>query len=83
MSTVLLVRHGLTAMTGPVLAGHTPGLHLDDRGRKQAEAVAARIAALRTKSIDELISASHDPSRRLRKTLGLWSLVIQRLVHTG
>src|ERR1700753_3636969 len=46
MSTVLLVRHGLTAMTGPVLAGHTPGLHLDDRGRKQAEAVAARIAAL-------------------------------------
>jgi APA family basic amino acid/polyamine antiporter len=29
----------------------------------------------RTKSIDELISASHDPARRLRKTLGLWSLV--------
>jgi APA family basic amino acid/polyamine antiporter len=29
----------------------------------------------RTKSIDELISASHDPSRRLRKTLGLWGLV--------
>jgi probable phosphomutase (TIGR03848 family) len=46
MSTVLLVRHGLTAMTGPVLAGHTPGLHLDDRGQKQAAAVAARIAAL-------------------------------------
>jgi probable phosphomutase (TIGR03848 family) len=46
MSTVLLVRHGLTAMTGPILAGHTPGLHLDDRGLKQAAAVAARIAAL-------------------------------------
>ncbi|SOD73868.1 probable phosphoglycerate mutase [Jatrophihabitans sp. GAS493] len=46
MSTVLLVRHGLTAMTGPVLAGHTPGLHLDERGIKQAEAVAARIAVL-------------------------------------
>jgi probable phosphomutase (TIGR03848 family) len=46
MSTLLLVRHGLTAMTGPVLAGHTPGLHLDDRGRKQAAAVAARIAVL-------------------------------------
>lgn len=44
MATVLLLRHGLTAMTGPVLAGHTPGLHLDDRGRKQADAVAARLA---------------------------------------
>jgi probable phosphomutase (TIGR03848 family) len=46
MSTLLLVRHGLTSMTGPVLAGHTPGLHLDERGQKQALAVAARIAAL-------------------------------------
>src|SRR4051812_29510326 len=46
MSTVVLVRHGLTAMTGPVLAGHTPGVHLDERGRAQAEALAQRVAAL-------------------------------------
>jgi probable phosphomutase (TIGR03848 family) len=46
MSTVVLLRHGLTAMTGPVLAGHTPGLHLDERGRKQAAAVAERLAAV-------------------------------------
>ncbi len=46
MSTLLLVRHGLTAMTGPVLAGRTPGLHLDDRGRAQAAAVAERIGVL-------------------------------------
>lgn len=46
MSTVLLVRHGLTAMTGPVLAGRTPGIHLDDRGRAQAQALAQRVAAL-------------------------------------
>ena len=46
MSTLLLVRHGLTAMTGPVLAGRTPGVHLDERGHKQAEAVAQRIAVL-------------------------------------
>ena len=46
MSTVLLVRHGLTAMTGPVLAGHTLGLHLDDRGRAQAQAMAQRLAAV-------------------------------------
>jgi probable phosphomutase (TIGR03848 family) len=46
LSTVLLVRHGLTAMTGPVLAGRTAGLHLDERGQKQAVAVGERIAVL-------------------------------------
>jgi probable phosphoglycerate mutase len=43
MTTLLLVRHGLTAMTGPVLAGWTPGIHLDDRGREQAAALAERV----------------------------------------
>jgi len=43
MTTLLLVRHGLTAMTGPVLAGWTPGIHLNDRGREQATALAERL----------------------------------------
>jgi len=46
VTTVLLVRHGLTRLTGPVLAGHTPGLHLDDRGWAQARAVAERLRVL-------------------------------------
>ncbi|GAB3683276.1 histidine phosphatase family protein [Actinocorallia lasiicapitis] len=46
MTTVLLVRHGLTAKTGPVLTGWTPGVPLDERGRAQVEAVAARLAGL-------------------------------------
>lgn len=44
MTTVLLVRHGLTALTGPVLAGWTPGVGLDDKGRAQAQALALRLA---------------------------------------
>ena len=44
MATVLLVRHGLTAMTGPVLAGWTPGVHLDERGQGQAKALGERLA---------------------------------------
>ncbi len=43
MTTVLLFRHGLTEMTGPVLAGWTPGVHLDERGRSQADALAERL----------------------------------------
>jgi probable phosphomutase (TIGR03848 family) len=46
VSTLLLVRHGLTAMTGPVLAGRTPGVGLDERGTVQARAVAERLAVL-------------------------------------
>jgi probable phosphomutase (TIGR03848 family) len=46
MPTLVLVRHGLTEMTGPKLAGWTPGLGLDERGRKQAAAVAERLRPL-------------------------------------
>jgi len=46
VATVLLVRHGRTAAnTAGILAGWTPGIGLDDHGRAQAEAMAARIAA--------------------------------------
>jgi probable phosphomutase (TIGR03848 family) len=46
MSVVLLLRHGVTAETGSVLTGHTPGVHLSDIGVQQAEAAAARMAVL-------------------------------------
>ncbi|MEO6713361.1 MAG: MSMEG_4193 family putative phosphomutase [Mycobacteriales bacterium] len=43
MTTLLLVRHGLTKLTGPVLAGWTPGIDLDARGQAQARAVGERL----------------------------------------
>jgi probable phosphoglycerate mutase len=43
---VLLVRHGTTPTTGKRLPGRAAGLHLSEKGRAQAEAVAARIAAM-------------------------------------
>ncbi len=45
MATVLLLRHGRTsANASGVLAGWTPGVELDDRGRDQADALGARLA---------------------------------------
>jgi probable phosphomutase (TIGR03848 family) len=41
-----LLRHGVTALTGPVLAGRTPGIHLDDRGRLQADDAGRRLTAV-------------------------------------
>jgi probable phosphomutase (TIGR03848 family) len=47
MTTVLLVRHGVTdANTGGVLAGWTPGVHLAEKGREQVAALGERLAAL-------------------------------------
>jgi probable phosphoglycerate mutase len=40
------VRHALTGTTGVKLPGRAPGLSLSDEGRRQADAVAARIAKL-------------------------------------
>lgn len=46
VTTVLLVRHGLTALTGPILSGRRPGISLDERGRVQASALADRLRPL-------------------------------------
>lgn len=47
MTTVLLVRHGRTSANGAgVLAGWTEGVSLDDFGRKQVTALAARLAGV-------------------------------------
>lgn len=59
---ILLVRHGETPTTGTVLPGRAPGLHLSERGRTQAEAVAERLAAL---PVDGLYSS---PLERARET---------------
>ncbi len=66
MSTLQLVRHGLTAMTGPVLDGHTPNVHLDERGVKQAAAVAARIAVL---PVSTIVTSSLDRCRETAEAI--------------
>lgn len=62
VTTLLLARHGLTDLTGPVLAGRTPGVHLSDAGRAQAAALAGRIAGV---GLDAIVSS---PLERCRET---------------
>ena len=64
VTTVLLVRHGLTATTGHVLTGWTPGIPLDDRGVAQAAALAARLAPLR---LDAIVAARWTAASRPRR----------------
>ncbi len=62
MTTVLLVRHGLTALTNSTLVGWTPGISLDATGRAQAATLADR---LRPISLAAIVSS---PLERCRET---------------
>jgi probable phosphomutase (TIGR03848 family) len=65
VTTVILLRHGrTTANAGGVLAGWTPGVRLDDSGRAQAEAVAARLAPV------PLAAVVSSPLERCQETAG-------------
>jgi probable phosphomutase (TIGR03848 family) len=65
---VLLVRHGTTPTTGAVLPGRAPGLHLADAGLAQAEAVAARLAAL--PRIDAVYASPLERTRETARAIG-------------
>src|SRR2546426_8999017 len=60
---VLLVRHALTPTTGAILPGRAKGLHLSDEGRRQADAVARRLAAL-----PKIAAIYASPLERARET---------------
>lgn len=74
MTTVLLVRHGLTATTGQLLTGWTSGVSLDERGRAQAKALGVRLAPVPLdafvtspldrcrQTVEEIIAARAQPS---------------------
>jgi probable phosphomutase (TIGR03848 family) len=63
MTHILLIRHAVNdfVKTGK-LAGRTPGVHLNDDGKAQAEALGARLADIK---LDQLISS---PLERTQET---------------
>ena len=76
MATVLLVRHGrTTANHSGVLAGRSPGVHLDDVGSAQAQEVGRRVADL---PLTRLVTS---PLARCRQTLA--AIVAQQASPPG
>ncbi|MFM8304128.1 MAG: MSMEG_4193 family putative phosphomutase [Actinomycetota bacterium] len=68
---LVLVRHAVTAQTGPLLSGRTPGIDLSEEGRGQADALGQRMGGLpvdvvyaspieRTTQTAEAIARHHD-----------------------
>jgi probable phosphomutase (TIGR03848 family) len=86
VTLLLVVRHGLTASTGSALTGRTPGISLDDRGRAQAKAVAARLAGVR---LDAIVSSPLDRCFETAETIaadqpgGMAVQTDERLIEVG
>ncbi len=81
MATLVLVRHATTAATGKRLGGWTPGVHLDAKGRDQAEATAQRLASAplkavyaspleRTQETARIVAKPHGLRVRTRRGIG-------------
>jgi probable phosphomutase (TIGR03848 family) len=51
MTTLFVIRHGLTGQTGRMLYGQTRGIDLDDRGRRQADALRERFTGVKLTAV--------------------------------
>ena len=64
--TVILLRHGRsTANTSGLLAGRSPGVHLDDRGRAQADDLVTRLGDY----LGEIRAVARSPLDRCAETV--------------
>jgi probable phosphoglycerate mutase len=82
MTNLLLIRHGANDLQKKhVLAGWTPGIHLNQEGREQAEALARRLASVdiaavysspleRTVETAEIVASPHKLQVSIREGLG-------------
>ena len=81
MMNLLLIRHATNDWVGEKLAGWTPGVHLNDEGRAQAVALAARLAEVplaavysspleRTMETAQPLAEAHGLTIQVREQLG-------------
>lgn len=72
MPVLALVRHATTVATGHRLGGWTPGVHLDEEGRSQASATAARLARHPVAAVySSPLERTMDTAEIIAATLGL------------
>jgi probable phosphomutase (TIGR03848 family) len=81
LTLLYLVRHGVTDHTGRRLSGWMEDVHLSEKGRAQADAVAVLLAGIRFKAVYSSpidrsvetarpIAARHDLGVKMRRNLG-------------
>ncbi|MFV2197769.1 MSMEG_4193 family putative phosphomutase [Nocardiopsis sp. LOL_012] len=80
--TLLLVRHGMTDATGPLLAGRAEGVHLNDTGRAQAADLAHRLTGLRPAAlVSSPLERCRETAEAVAEHLGAAVAVDDRLIE--
>lgn len=72
MTTLFLIRHADNDYVGKKLAGWTPGVHLNEKGRQQTQALAARLSPVPFEAIySSPLDRAVETARPLAKAKGL------------
>jgi probable phosphoglycerate mutase len=83
MTTLLLIRHGMTDAVGRRLTGRLPGVHLNELGQRQARALAARLASQPISAIyASPLERTLETAREIAATRGLEVVVRPALVES-
>jgi probable phosphoglycerate mutase len=84
MSTLLLVRHGHTDAAGKRLTGWQPGVHLNERGRTEADRLVERLDGVRVEAIySSPLERCRETAAPLAKDRRLSVHIRRRLIETG
>ncbi len=71
-TTILLIRHGDNDYAGHTLVGWTPGIHLNESGRRQAEKLAKRLSSAPIRAIySSPLERTRETAAPLAARLGL------------
>ncbi len=83
ITNLLLIRHAQNDWVGKKLAGWTPGVHLNEEGRAQAEALARRLAEVPLAAVySSPLERTLETARPLAEERGLEVQVRERLGET-
>ena len=84
MATLLLIRHGHTDAAGKRLTGWQPGVHLNDRGRAEADRLVERLDGVRVEAIySSPLERCRETAAPLAKARRLSVHIRRRLIETG
>jgi len=82
MTVLLLIRHGDNELASKSLAGHLPGVHLNERGCRQAELLAKKLENFPIKAIfSSPLERAIETARPLADRLGLEVQVRDALIE--
>ncbi|RJR34330.1 MAG: phosphoglycerate mutase [Desulfobacteraceae bacterium] len=82
MTTLLLIRHGHTAMVGNRLAGRSPGIHLSSQGEGEAAELVKSLSEVRIDAVfSSPLERTRETAQRISEASGKPVQVVENLVE--